>query len=150
VKSLLAAVSQRASVIARLANHLPRGAYLRQLSYGLVIGKFSHALAAVARPRLELKDNASVIWSGIQVALNDVAQSITGTWRRDHVTIKDLLDLAGLESANRMVIKAIADETWGCFHSDDRKDSTRNHVGRILFLEKRTATVKTTRSAKTG
>jgi hypothetical protein len=64
VKALLAAVRQRASLISRLANHLPRGEYLRQLSYGLVIGKFSHALAAVARPRLELEDNASVIWSG--------------------------------------------------------------------------------------
>jgi hypothetical protein len=32
VKALLAAVRQRAPVIARLANHLPRGEYLRQLS----------------------------------------------------------------------------------------------------------------------
>jgi hypothetical protein len=105
---LLAAVRQRASVIARLANHLPRGEYLRQLSYGLVVGKFSHGLAAVAGPRLELEDNASVVWSGIQVALNNVARSITGARRRDHVTIKDLLAQAGLESANRMVVKAIA------------------------------------------
>jgi hypothetical protein len=48
IKALLAAVRQRALVVARLANHLPRGEYLRQLSYGLVFGKFSHALAAVA------------------------------------------------------------------------------------------------------
>jgi hypothetical protein len=60
IKSLIPAVRQRASVVARLANHLPRGAYLRQLSYGLFMGKFSHALAAVARPRLEHEDNASV------------------------------------------------------------------------------------------
>jgi hypothetical protein len=33
VKALLTAVRQRASVISRLANHLPRGEYLRQLSY---------------------------------------------------------------------------------------------------------------------
>jgi hypothetical protein len=37
-KALLAAVRQRASVISRLANHLPRGEYLRQLSYSLVVG----------------------------------------------------------------------------------------------------------------
>ena len=48
-KALLAALRQRASVVSRLANHLPRGEYLRQLAYGLVIGKFSHALASVAR-----------------------------------------------------------------------------------------------------
>jgi hypothetical protein len=54
-----------------------------------------------------------VIWSGIQVAFNDVARSITGARRRDHVRIEDLLAQAGLESANRMVVKAIAAETWG-------------------------------------
>jgi hypothetical protein len=43
---------QRALVVARLANHLPRGKYLRQLSYGLVMGKFAHALVAMDRPRL--------------------------------------------------------------------------------------------------
>jgi hypothetical protein len=69
---LLAAVRQRVSVFARLANHLPRGTHLRQLSYGLVMGKFAHALAAVARPRLAKEDNVSVIWSKIQVAFNDV------------------------------------------------------------------------------
>jgi hypothetical protein len=62
VKALLAAVRQGASVVARLANHLPRGEYLRQLSYGLVVGKFPHSLAAVARPRLEQEVNASVVW----------------------------------------------------------------------------------------
>jgi hypothetical protein len=77
IKSLLAAVRQRASVVARFTNHLLRGAYLRQLSYGLVMGKFSHALAAVARPRLEHEDTASVTWSKIKVVFNDVARSIT-------------------------------------------------------------------------
>jgi hypothetical protein len=84
------------------------------------------------------------------VALNNVARSITGTRRRDHVRIEDLLAQAGLESANRMVVKAIAAETWGCFHSDDGRNGARNHVGSLLFLDKRTTTAKTTRSAKTG
>jgi hypothetical protein len=84
------------------------------------------------------------------VAINDVARSITGARRRDHVAIKDLLDLAGIESANRMVVKAIAAETWSCYHSDDGKDGARNHVGSILFSDNKTATAKTTRSAKTG
>jgi hypothetical protein len=78
VWTLLAAVRQRASIVARLANHLPRGTYLQQLSYWLVMGKFAHALAAVARPRLDSENTASGIWSKIQVALNDVARSITG------------------------------------------------------------------------
>jgi hypothetical protein len=49
-----------------------------------------------------------------------------------------------------MVVKAIAAKTWSCFHSDNGRDGSRNHVGRIIFSDKRTATAKTTRSAKTG
>jgi hypothetical protein len=120
------------------------------MSYRLVMVKFSHTLVAVARPRLEHEDNASVNWSKIQVAFNDVARSITGTRRRDPVTIKDLLDLAGIESANRMVVKAIAAETWSCHHSDDRNDGAQNHVETILFSDNRTDTAMTMRSAKTG
>jgi hypothetical protein len=138
------------SVVARLANHLPRGTYLRQLSYELVMGKFAHALAAVARPRLDNEYTASVIWSKIQVAFNDVARSITGVWRRDHVTIPDLLNLAGIESAYKMVVKAIAAEAWMCYHSNNRQDGARNHVGFILFEDNKTATGKKTRSARTG
>jgi hypothetical protein len=120
------------------------------LSYGLVMGKFAHALAAVARPRLDHEDNASIIWSKIQVAFNDVARSITGVRQRDHVPIPDLLDLAGIESANRMVVKAIAAKTWSCYHSDDWHNGARNHVGSILFTDNKTARAKTTRSTRTG
>jgi hypothetical protein len=149
IKALLAAVRQCASVVARLANHLPRGEYLQQLSYGLVVGKFSHALAAVVRPRLGPKDNASVTWSRIQVVLNDVARIITGARRRDHIRIKDLLAQAGLESANRTVVKTIANETWGCFYSDYGRNSPKNHVSKLLFTDKRMVTTKNKRSAKT-
>jgi hypothetical protein len=144
------AAKQLSPTLQALANHLPRGAYLRQLSYGLVMGKFAHTLGAVARPRLDHEDNASVIWSKIQVAFNDVARSITGARRRDHITIKYLLDLAGIESANRMMVKAIAAETWSCYHSDDGKDGARNHVWLILFTDNKTDTAKTTRSARTS
>jgi hypothetical protein len=114
------------------------------------MGKYAHELAAVARPRLDSEDTVTSNWSKIQVALNDVARSITGVRRRDHVTIKDLLELARIESANRMVVKAIAAETWSCYHSNDGQDSARNHVGSILFSDNKNATAKTTRSARTG
>jgi hypothetical protein len=116
------------------------------------MGKFAHTLAVMARPRLDSEDTASGIWSKIQVALNHVVRSITGVQRRDHITIKDLLDLAGIESANRMVVKAIAAEASSCYHSNDGQDGTRNHVGSILFANanNKTATAKTTRSARTS
>jgi hypothetical protein len=150
VRSLLAVLRQRASIVARLANHLPRVTYLRHLSYGLVMGKFAHALEAVARPRLDSKDTASVIWSKIQVAFNDIARIITRVRRRDHVTITDLLDLAGIESANRMVVKEVAAEAWMYYHSNNGQDGTRNHAGFILFEDNKTATAKKIRSARTG
>jgi hypothetical protein len=84
------------------------------------------------------------------VAFNNVARSITGVRRCDHLTIPDLLNLAGIESANRMVVKAIAAKTWSCYHSKDGQDGSRNHVGSILFTNNKTATAKTTRSARTG
>jgi D-alanyl-D-alanine carboxypeptidase len=72
------------------------------------MGKFANALADVAKPRLDIEETATGIWSKIQVALNDVAKSITGVRRSDQVTVKDLLDLAGIESANRIVFREIA------------------------------------------
>jgi hypothetical protein len=134
LQSLLAAVRQWASVVARLANHLPRGQYLHQLAYGLVVGKFSHALVAVARPRLPKADkNASTTWSKIQVAFNNVPRSITGVRLRDRVSIPNLLNLARIPSVNRMVVKAVSMEAWMCKTSSDRKDGVRNQVGTILF-----------------
>jgi hypothetical protein len=150
VRSLLAAARQRVSVVARLANHLTRGTYLRQLSYRLVMGKFAHALAAVARPRLDSEQNASVIWSKIQVAFNNVARSITGVRRRAHVNNTDLIDLAGIKSPNRMVVKAVAVKAWMCYHSNKGKDGARNHVGSFLFQDNKTAKAKKTRSDRTG
>jgi hypothetical protein len=49
---LAKATTQRAAMITRLACHLPRGEYLRQLAQGLVFGKIGHALAVTATPRL--------------------------------------------------------------------------------------------------
>jgi hypothetical protein len=149
MKSLLAAVRQRLQSSHDLPTTCQGGSTCGSYPI-LVMGKFSHALAAVARLRLEREDNASVNWNKIQVAFNDVAWSVSGARRCNHVSVKDLLDQAGIESANRMVVKAIAAESWSYFHSDDGKDGPRNHVGRILFFDKRTATAKTTRSAKTG
>jgi hypothetical protein len=114
------------------------------------MGKFAHALAAVARPRLDNKHTASVFWSKIQVAFNDVARSITGVGRCDRVNIPDLLNLAGITSANRMVVKAVAVEAWMCSHSAEGKDGARNHVGCLLFEDNKTDTAKKTRSARTG
>jgi hypothetical protein len=151
VRSLLTAVRQRASVVARLAIHLPRGKYLRQLAYGLVVGKFSHTLAAVATPRLPNADvNATTTWSKIQVAFNNVARSITGVRLRDQVNIPDLLDLAGIPSVNTMVVKAVAVEAWMCKSRNNGKDGARNYLRAVLFKDNKTKIGMKTCSVKTG
>jgi hypothetical protein len=95
-KAMLVATKQRAAVIARLVNHIPRGRYLRQLAMGLVNGKLSHALAANATPRLPAPsgeaETPATIYHQIQVAYNRVARSITGAKIRDRVSIPELLD----------------------------------------------------------
>jgi hypothetical protein len=137
-KSVAAAVRQRSSLIARLSHHVPRGGYLRQLALGLVGGKFSHALAAVAVPRLAAAygvDNAPVCaaYRKAQIGFNDVARTLTGKRRIDHITIPDLLEKAKIPSINSMVVKAVAMEAWSAYNSCDGVNGARNPLGSLIF-----------------
>jgi hypothetical protein len=129
-QAMLMAVKQMAAVIARLENHIQRGKYLRQLAMGLVNGKLGHALAAYATPRLPAPSgetkNPPTIYHHIQVAYNRVARSITGVKIRDKVSVPDLLERAGIPSVNRMVVNAVAMETWNCRHSSDAGKGAKN------------------------
>ena len=66
-------IGRRTSMVARLAHYLPPGEYLRQLAMGLVMGKSSHALAAVAAPQLSPEDPVKAAHKKMQVHFNDVA-----------------------------------------------------------------------------
>ncbi|QQP41216.1 Hypothetical protein FKW44_015512, partial [Caligus rogercresseyi] len=48
----------------------------------------------------------------VQVAINDVAWSIVGCRRRDHIRIEDLLRSAKIPSLNEITVMAVAVETW--------------------------------------
>jgi hypothetical protein len=87
------ATVNRASLIKRMLHHIPhlRGQYLRQLALGLVHGKLSHALAAVANPRLLEEVPTNRIDRRIQVSLNNVARTITPTPKTAHVRVTTLL-----------------------------------------------------------
>jgi hypothetical protein len=127
--SVAKSARQRATLIARLAHHLPRGEYLRLLARGLVIGKISFALAAVVAPRLgNREDPLSAAYKSVQVAINDVARSITGTKRIDHVKIPSLRYRAGLPSVNELAVRAVAMESWKANHSLDGKNGERNPI----------------------
>jgi hypothetical protein len=95
VDDLVKATRQRAALIARLGHHLPRGQYLRQLADGMVFGKVRHALGAVATPRLLADTPVGARYKAIQVAINDVARTVTGGKRSDHTSVRNLNNRAG-------------------------------------------------------
>jgi hypothetical protein len=133
-KRLATAARQRASLIARLAHHLPRGPYLRLLAHGLVMGKIGYATSVIVRPRLDSDSPPHPPHlKSVQVSLNDVARSITGYKRTDHVKVADLLSKAGLPTLNQVAAKSMAAETWKAFHSRDGFNNERNALGRIMF-----------------
>jgi hypothetical protein len=153
--SVAKSARQRAALIARLAHHLPRGEYLRQLARGLVIGKISFALAAVVAPRLGSGGAPpSAAYKSVQVAINDVARSITGIKRTDHMKIPSLLHLAGLPSVNELAVRAVAMESWKANHSSDGKNGERNPIGKFIFPATPTTSSldssRTTRSKTAG
>jgi hypothetical protein len=77
--------------------------------------------------------SSSASAKAVQVALNDVARSITGNKRKDHVRIPDLLAKAGIPSLNSVAVRAVAMEAWKAHQSSDGPDGSRNPVGNLLF-----------------
>jgi len=124
---------------------------LSQLAKGIVLGKVGYAIAAVASPRLEGNfSSPPAACKEIQVALNDVARSITGKKRQDHINIPNLLSSAGLPSLNYMSVHALAMETWKAFKSKDGMNGSRNPLGLLLFPADLSESARSSRSASAG
>jgi hypothetical protein len=124
----------RASTVARLAQHLPRGRYLRQLAGGLLMGKIGYAMPIIAQPRLTPSSASHLAdLRAVQVCINNTARSITGLCRKDHIHVHDLLDRAGLPSLKALSVKATATAAWRAYHSDDGGGGQRNPLGLLLF-----------------
>ena len=99
--ALAKSAHERASLIAKIAHYIPRGAYLSQLAKGLLVGKVNYALAAVASPRLDPgATELPAACKPVQVALNDAARTILGKRRDDRIKVPVLLHRAGLPSYN--------------------------------------------------
>jgi hypothetical protein len=95
-------------------------------------GKIGHALAADAAPRLS-GEKASGDMASLQVALNDLARTITGGNRNDRTKVVTLLGRAKLSLVNQMVVSAIGMEAWKAYWSTDGGDGHRNPVGAMLY-----------------
>jgi hypothetical protein len=95
----------QAGRVAQLVQHLPRGQLIRQLGSGLLMGKLAHCLPVVARPRLPWSTGPiPEALASEQVAINNVARSVGGHRREDHIPIVDLLEAAKFLSLNQQVV----------------------------------------------
>jgi hypothetical protein len=91
------------------------------------------ALPAVYYPRLLETDKLSGMAKSTQVAFNDIARTVTGTKRCDHVRVPDLLDAARIPSINRLAVEATAVEAWKALSSNDGGNGNRNPVGMYML-----------------
>jgi hypothetical protein len=124
----------QAGRVARLSQHLPRGQLLQQLGSGLLMGNLAHCLPVVARPRLPGSTGTILaVLASVQVAVNNVARSVVGHRREDHISIVDLLEAAKYLSLNQQVVRATAMSAWSAYASNDGTGGTRNPVGSWMF-----------------
>jgi hypothetical protein len=73
------------------------------------MGKLAHCLPVVARPRLPGSTGTiPEALASVQVAVNNVARSVVGHRREDHVSIVDLLKAAKYLLLNQQVVRATA------------------------------------------
>jgi hypothetical protein len=101
----------------------------------------------VAQPRLpgSAKPISEALES-IQVAINDVARSVVGYRREDHIPIKNLLESAKCLSLNQLVVRSTAMATWSVDVIDNGEASTNNPVGRLMFDSNLVASSRPTRA----
>jgi hypothetical protein len=118
----------------------------------LLMCKLAHCLPVVVRPRLPGSTGTiPEALAQVQVAVNDVARSVVGHRREDHITIVDLPEAAKYLSLNQQVVVATAMSTWSAYSSSDGINGTRNPVGSWMFRSvDLPAPARTTRAATAG
>jgi hypothetical protein len=128
------------------------GQLLRQLGSGLLMGKLAHCLPVVARPRLPGSTGTILeTLASVQVAINDIARSVIGHRREDHIPIVDLLEAAKFLSLNQQVVRATAMAAWSAYVSNHGTNGTRNPVGSRMFGNvNQPATTRPTKATAAG
>jgi hypothetical protein len=66
----------------------------------------------------------------LKIAVNDIARTVTGRSRREHISVEALLDSAKMLSVNAMVTAAVAVEAC---RSCDGDNCGKNPVGSLIF-----------------
>jgi hypothetical protein len=86
----------------------------------------------------------------VQVAVNNMALSVVGCRREDHVTIVDLLEAAKYLLLNQQVVKATAMSVRSAYHSSNGSNSARNPVGTKMFGSVNLPTARSSRATTAG
>jgi hypothetical protein len=68
-----------------------------------------------------------------QIAMNNIARSVSGHTKTEHIRVCDLLDAARIPSINRLAVAATALEAWKAHKSTDGDNGDRNPDGTIMF-----------------
>jgi hypothetical protein len=115
------------------------------------LGKLAHCLPVVAQPRLPGSTRPiPEALAGIQVAINDVARSIGGYRREDHIPVEDLLEAAKFMLLNQLVVRATDMAAWNAHTSDNGVAGTRSLVENLMFGSGNAPTVRPTRATAAG
>ncbi len=131
LKTQVSATRRIGGAVASLAKHLPCPIVAR-IARALVIGKSGYAMAAAITPRLKESDPASSDVASVQVAINNVARSVTGTKRNDRLSVATLLKKSSLPSLNRLAVRSLALETWKAIRIRDGPGGQPNPLGRLI------------------
>jgi hypothetical protein len=98
------------------------------------MGKLAHCLPVVAQTRLPGSvGTISEALATVQVAVNNVAPSVVGHRREDHITIVNLLEAAKYLSLNQQDVRATALSAWSASSSSGGIGGIRNPVDSWMF-----------------
>ncbi len=131
LKAQVSATRKIGGAVTSLAKHLPCSIVAR-VGRALVIGKSGYGSAAAISPRLKESDPTSSAVASVQVAINDVARSVTGTKRTDKLPVATLLKQSSLPSLNRLTVRNLALETWKAIRIRDGPGGQPNPLGRLI------------------
>ena len=126
IDSMISSLTGRLGILRRLRAQLPCNV-LALVAKGLLLGKAQVYAEVVFNGRLSESEPVSGQAQKLQVILNDTARLLLGLRRKNHVSIRTLMDKSGLSSINHIVVRSSGMMTW--------KLSNPSHVLHPIFLE---------------
>ena len=111
-EALLNDLRRRLGVIRRLKCQMSRGKLLNEVAQSLFVGRLQ-CNAWITRPvRVNQEGEQPPSRDKAQVLLNDLARTLLGIRRADHVRTEDLMDRAKIPTLNEITVRQAALNSW--------------------------------------